>query len=217
YMLDVTHPELKIPAIYTIVPGAHFRERSMVKDVGLFGAKLLVELVRDPALLEEKLAHLEKLVPDAYYIAFYRGRNLYNLGDPEEAIKHFEQALALSPEQEDLPYIYSYMGNSYKDLERYDVALTVLQNGLEEDEERPDIYNIMGVCHFKQEEYQKAVQCFERAVELDPASAMDYANLGVNHRRLGNTKEAINFFTLALSLDPDIEFAQQQLAELMTE
>ncbi|MEN8200569.1 MAG: YcaO-like family protein, partial [Thermodesulfobacteriota bacterium] len=55
YMLDVTHPELKIPAIYTIVPGAHFRERSMVKDVGLFGAKLLVELVRDPALLEEKL------------------------------------------------------------------------------------------------------------------------------------------------------------------
>ena len=29
-MINVTHPELQIPALYTIVPGAHFRERSMI-------------------------------------------------------------------------------------------------------------------------------------------------------------------------------------------
>ena len=33
FMLDVSHPDLKIPAIYTIVPGAHFRERSDRKSV----------------------------------------------------------------------------------------------------------------------------------------------------------------------------------------
>jgi ribosomal protein S12 methylthiotransferase accessory factor len=217
FMLDVVHPELQIPAIYTIIPGAHFRERSMIHDVGLFASKLLVELEQDPVLLEEKLARLEKLMPDAYYLDFYRGRNLYTLGDPATALLQFERALQLNPEQEDLPYIYSYMGNCYKDLESYDEALTVLQKGLEEDEERPDIYNIMGVCYFKQEEYGKAVKSFERAVELNPSSAMDYANLGVNHRRLGNRDEAVHFFTLALSLDPAIEFAQQQLAELLAE
>lgn len=217
FMLDVVHPDLQIPAIYTIIPGAHFRERSMIRDVGLFASKLLVELEQDPELLEEKLARLESLIPGAYYLDFYRGRNLYNYGNPSTALLHFEQALQFNPEQEDLPYIYSYMGNCYKDLESYNEALTVLQKGLEEDEERPDIHNMMGVCYFKQAEYSKAVKSFERAVELNPSSAMDYANLGVNHRRLGNMDEAVHFFTLALSLDSDIEFAQQQLAELVAE
>jgi ribosomal protein S12 methylthiotransferase accessory factor len=217
FMIDVVHPELQIPAIYTIVPGAHFRERSMINDVGLFAAKLLVELVHDPGVLEEKLASMEEKISDAYYLDFYRGRNLYNSGHPEEAVKFFEKSLELSPEKEDLPYIYSYMGNCYKDLESYDEALAILTKGLEEDEERPDIYNLMGVCYFKKEAYEEAIKCFERAVELNPVSAMDYANLGVNHRRLGNKDGAIHFFTLALSMDPDIEFAQQQLAELMAE
>ncbi len=216
FMLDVAHPDLQIPAIYTIVPGAHFRERSMIHDVGLFAAKLLVERVTDPQELDEKLARLEGLIPDAYYLDFYRGRNLYNAGLPENALLHFKQALTLHPEQEDLPYIYSYMGNCYKDLENYDEALAILKKGLQVDEERPDIYNMMGVCHFKQEAYAEAVKSFERAVELNPSSAMDYANLGVNHRRLGNNDKAVHFFTLALSLDPEIEFAQQQLAELVT-
>lgn len=217
FMLDVMHPELQIPAIYTIIPGAHFRERSMINDVGLFAAKLLVERVTEPTELDEKLARLETLIPNAYYLEFYRGRNFYNGGLAEQALDCFERALALNPEQEDLPYIYSYMGNCNKDLEQYDEALLVLKKGLEEDEERPDIHNMMGVCYFKKEAYADAVKSFERAVALNPSSAMDYANLGVNHRRLGNRDEAVHFFTLALSLDPEIEFAQQQLAELVAD
>ncbi len=217
FMLDVSHPELKIPAIYTIIPGAHFRERSMIQDVGLFASKLLVEREDNPELLEQKLARLEERIPDAYYLSFFRGRNLYDLGNPAQALVQFEKALQLNPEEEDLPYIYSYMGNSNKDLEQYDEALDALQKGLGIDEERPDIYNMMGVCYFKKKEYAKAIPCFERAVALNPASGMDYANLGVNHRKLENNDKAVQYFTLALSLDPTIEFAQQQLAELVAE
>ena len=217
FMLDVVHPDLLIPAIYTIVPGAHFRERSMINDVGLFAAKLLVERVTEPVLLEEKLARLESIIPGAYYLDFYRGRNLYEAGNAEQAIKHFKKALELNPEAEDLPYIYSYMGSAYKDLEQYDLALATLTKGLLEDEERPDIHNMMGVCHFKQEDFAAAVKSFERAVALNPVSAMDYANLGVNHRKLGNIDQAIHFFTLALSIDSSIEFARTQLAELVTD
>ncbi len=217
FMLDVAHPDLQIPAIYTIIPGAHFRERSMIQDVGLFASKLLVERIDDPEMLDNRLARLETLIPDAYYLDFYRGRNLYENGQLEPALAHFQKALELSPEEEDLPYVYSYMGLCYRDLGEYDMALKTLQKGLAEDEERPDIYNTMGVCYFKLEEYARAVKSFERAVELNPSSAMDYANLGVNHRRLGDDDKAIHFLTLALSLDPEIEFAQQQLAELLTD
>jgi len=189
----------------------------MINDVGLFAAKLLVERVDDPGLLDEKLARLEEVIPDAYYLDFYRGRNLYEAGDAEQALNHFKNALQQNPEAEDLPYIYSYMGSAYKDLERFDAALEVLQKGLDEDEGRPDIHNMMGVCYYKQDNFSAAVKSFERAVELNPVSAMDYANLGVNHRKLGNIDRAVHYFTLALSMDSEIEFAKIQLAELMAQ
>ncbi len=217
FMLDATHPALQIPAIYTIIPGAHFRERSMIQDVGLFAAKLLVELVEDSEHLEQKLARMEQLIPDAYYLAFYRGRNLYNHGQSESALAAFDRALTLSPEQEDLPYIYSYQGHCLKDLGVYDEAIKALELGRAVDDERPDLHNMLGVCWYKKEDYNQAIVHFQRAVELNPASAMDYANLGVNHRKIGNRDQAIHFFNLALSLDHSIEFAQQQLAELIVQ
>ncbi|NNF45570.1 MAG: tetratricopeptide repeat protein [Desulfofustis sp.] len=214
FMIDVTHPRLRIPALYTIVPGAHFRERSRRRDAGLFAAKLLNELVEEPWLFEAKLQEMEQLLPESYYLSFYRGISDYNGGAPEEALASFDMALEQDPETEDLPYIYSYQGNCLKDLQRYDEAIEVLKRGCDEDDEREDLHNLLGFCYFKKEDYKTAISHFERAVHLNPASAMDYANLGVNHNRLGNSEEAIRFFTLALTLDPSIEFAQAQLEEL---
>jgi ribosomal protein S12 methylthiotransferase accessory factor len=211
FMLDTTHAQLDIPALYTIVPGAHFRERSMIRSVGLFAAKLLVECVHDPVVLEEKLAEMHDLLPNAYYLEFYRGRNLFTAGDAQTAISHFDKALALNPEKEDLPYIYSYKGNCLKDMGRYDEAIEVLERGRKEDDERPDLHNLLGVCSFKKGEYLTAISHFERAVHLNPSSAMDYANLGVNYNKLGRIDEAKQFFTLALTLDPSLDFARDYL------
>jgi len=214
-MINVTHPELQIPALYTIVPGAHFRERSMINDVGLFSAKLLTELVVDPELLDRKLQQFDALLPASYYIEFYRGKNLVEFGEEEEAVPHFQKALELHPEQEDLPYIYSYLGSCLKNMGEYDEAIQVLSKGLAEDEDRPDIHNSLGVCYFKQEKYATAIDHFKRAVELNPASAIDYANIGVNYNRLGNKEQAVEFLTLAVTLDPELEFARNLLDQLL--
>ncbi|MDP3479287.1 MAG: YcaO-like family protein [Desulfoprunum sp.] len=217
FVIDVTHGQLQIPALYTIIPGAHFRERSMIQDVGLFSAKLLVELVHDAELLEEKLQQMETLLPKAYYLAFYRGRNAVERKLYDEALGHFDSALRLSPEHEDLPYIFSYKGSCLKEMGRYEDAVGVLRQGLSEDEERPDIHNLLGVCLFKLEQYETAISHFKCAVALNPASGIDYANIGVNYNRLGQPEEAIHFFTIALSLDPGLDFAREQLAGLLQE
>lgn len=214
-MIDVTHEQLEIPALYTIVPGAHFRERSMVKDVGLFSAKLLVDLVSDPDHLENQLQKMESLLPGAYYLEFYRGRNFAEIGLVEPALEHFRNALELQPEAEDLPYVFSYMGSCYKDMGLYKEAIDVLQKGLLEDEERPDIHNTLGVCFFKLQNYQQAIVHFKRAVELNPASGIDYANLGVNYSKIGDNESAIEFLTLSLTLDPGLVFAQELLDKLL--
>ena len=213
-MVDVTHPLLNIPALYTIVPGAHFRERSSRRDAGLFAAKLLNELVDDPWMFEAKLEEMEQLLPESYYLSFYRGKSYFNNGNFDRAIIAFDRALEQNPEQEDLPYIYSYKGHSLKDLQRYDEAISILQQGCREDDERPDLYNLLGFCYFKKDDFKTAISHFERAVDLNPASAMDYANLGVNHNRLGNNDEAIRYFTIALTLDDSLDFARDQLEEL---
>lgn len=215
FMIDVRHPQLDIPALYTIVPGAHFRERSMIRDVGLFSAKLVEELISDPNDKERKLRQMEELLPGAYYLSFYRGRNAAEAGDCLAAIDYFDRALSLSPEAEDLPYIYSYKGSCLKELERYAEAIEVLRQGLAEDEERPDIHNLIGVCLFKLQRYLEAINHFQRAVTLNPSSGIDYANIGVNYNRLGRRDEAVHFFTIALTLDPSLDFAREQLNALI--
>ncbi|MDW7771901.1 MAG: YcaO-like family protein [Desulfobulbaceae bacterium] len=213
-VIDTMHPELRLPAFYTIVPGAHFRERAAGGDAALFAAKLAAELL-DPAALEAKLSEMQKLMPEAYYLEFYRGRNLYEQGQAGEALKHFDQALNLDPKEEDLPYLYSYKGCCLRDMARFEEAIDVLETGRIYDDERPDIHNILGVCHFKGQRFAEAARHFQRAIELNPVSAIDYANLAINLQHLGRSEEAMHNYRVALSMNPDIEFARKGLAELL--
>ena len=217
FMIDATHPELQIPALYTVIPGARFRERSKKNDAGLFAAKLLYENCADQDFFAYKLACMEEIIGNSYYLHFYKGISYFNRAEYQAAVEQLKMALENDPEKEDIPYIYSYLGHCLKDTGEYHGAIEALKRGLEEDDQRPDIHNLLGVCYFKQEEYLSAISHFEKAVELNPSSAMDYANLGVNHNKLGNKEEAINYFTLALTLDPSLDFAQEQLNSLVAQ
>jgi len=214
FIVNTMHPELKMNTIYTVVPGAHFRERATSRNAGLFAAKLMAELVSDPKASNNHLLNMQKLLPDAYFIEFYLGRNLLAENKHDEANLHFKRALTLNPTEEDLPYIYSYLGSCLKDQEKYEEAITVLTKGAAIDNTRPDIHNMLGFCHFKLGEYENAINHFTKTVELNPASAIDYANIGVNYRRLDKNEEAVKYFELALSLDPTIDFAREHLTQL---
>lgn len=214
FVVDVTHPQLQIPAVYTVVPGAHFRERAMEGRAALFAAKLAAELLTADAL-DAKLDSMQKMLPDAYYLQFYRGRNLYEKGAVEAALTCFQKALDLQPAGEDIPYLCSYLGLCFRDQGQFAEAIEVLSQGLVYDEERPDIHNTLGVCYFKTGRYAEAVESFRRAVTLNPMSAIDYANLALNLEKIGAYQEAISQYETALSLDSSIIFAAENLAELL--
>jgi len=216
-LIDVRHQDLQIPAIYTIVPGAHFRERSMSKNAGLFAAKLVHEQIEDPDQQIAQLNRMGQVLPQAYFVEFYLGKNMMALHRHREAMTHFHRALELNPEREDLPYIYSFMGDCLKDMEQYREAVTVLRRGIELDDERPDLHNLLGFCHYKLADYETAVRHFSRSVELNPASAIDFANLGVNLRKLERYEEAAHNFKIALTMDPSLEFARAHLDELFAQ
>ncbi|MDJ0780589.1 MAG: tetratricopeptide repeat protein, partial [Desulfosarcinaceae bacterium] len=213
FCADATHPDLLVPALYTIIPGAHFRERAQGTSVALFTAKLVTETLPMPSALPF-LAEMDQALDGKYYLRFYQGQCEIELGHYETALAHLSTALDLSPKAEDVASIYAYMGICHKEMEQYEAALAVLQKGAAHDDERTDIFNLMGFCHFKLKAHDKAITCFERNLQLDPSSAIDYANIGSNYREMGQTEKAIAFYELALDLDPGIEFARESLQRL---
>jgi ribosomal protein S12 methylthiotransferase accessory factor len=125
-----------------------------------------------------------------------------------------EEALELSPEEQDVPSIYSYMGVSLKELERYGEAIKILERAEKHDSERTDVHNLMGFCYFKEKEHEKAIECFKKVLKLDPSSAIDYANIASNYRDMGDREKALHYYKLALELDPSIDFARDNLQRL---
>jgi len=212
-VVDTMHPQLQIPAYYTIVPGAHFRERAAGTSVGMFAAKLITSNHAAEVALQE-LAKIDQELPGKYYVQFYQGTCCLALNDYATAYDHFKQALDLEPMAEDIPSIYSYMGVCLKEMGQYREALKVLQSGAALDSDRTDIYNLMGFCHFMLKEHEAAIENFNKVIELDPSSAIDYANIASNYRDMGDRQAAIQFYKFALSLDPSIEFARLNLEKL---
>ncbi len=213
FAVDVMHDRLQIPAFYTIIPGAHFRERAVGNSVGMFCAKLISGMDNTEWRIQQ-LNRMDRLLPEKYYIKFFLGLAHISLENPKTALEFLEEALKLDPKGEDIPSIYSYMGICLRDMEEYRRAISVLEKGAEMDSDRTDIHNLMGFCYFKLKEHVKAIEAFHRVLELNPASAIDYANIASNYREMGNRDMAIRFYKFALELDESIDFARDSLRRL---
>lgn len=211
--LDVMHPLLEIPAFYTIIPGAHFRERAAGTGVGMFSAKIISENPNPDRAISE-LKRMDRLLPGKYYLKFFLGTCYLTLDQPAKALSLFEEALRLEPKDQDVPSIYSYLALSLKEMNHFRDAVAALEKAERYDHERTDIYNLMGFCYFKLKEHEKAIECFRKVLELDPGSAIDYANIASNYRDLGKKEEAVTYYRLALELDPTIDFARENLHKL---
>jgi ribosomal protein S12 methylthiotransferase accessory factor len=211
--INTIHSQLAIPAFYTIIPGAHFRERSLGTSVAMFSAKHIFEnKPAKEAILE--LAAVDKVLPGKYYVHFYLGACNLAINDPKTAHTFLQRALTLNPTRQDIPSIYSYLAVALKEMGEYRQALANLQEGEKLDNRRTDIYNLMGFCHFKLKEHERAIEDFKKVIELDPSSAIDYANIASNYRQMGEKEKAIRYYQMALTLDDTIQFAREHLQEL---
>jgi len=213
-VINTMHDQLRIPAFYTIIPGAHFRERSLGTSVAMFSAKHIFENNPAPKAIAQ-LENIQSMLPDKYYVHFYLGASHLSINDPATARNYFNKALTLEPTAQDIPSIYSYLGVALKDMGEYRQALKILREGEKLDQERTDIYNLMGFCHFKLKEHQEAISNFQKVIDLDPSSAIDYANIASNYRQMGEKEKAVRYYQMALTLDDSIQFAKDSLAELL--
>ena len=212
-VINVTHPQLGIPAVYTIIPGAHFLDHTRNTDFAQHAARTLLRSL--PA--EQAVPQMERLM-DAfgprYDLTFFLAHSLELREEPEAALRLFEQAIDQNPDPGEIASIYVHIASCRKDLGHYELALKALEKAEQSNEELKEIYNIRGFCYYRMKKHHEAISAFEKAIELDPGSAIDYANIGSNFRELGFKEEAIRLYRMALELDPDIDFARTNIEKL---
>ncbi len=216
FTVDVAHPQLKIPAFYTMIPGTDFRERAPHASVGMIVAKIMCDTFPSENAIS-KLKRFDAELPGKYYLQFYLGKMHLDQGRTAIALSHFTSALNYDPMGEDLASIFTYIGLCHKEAGQYQSALSALKEADDVDPERTDTLNLMGFCHYKLQAHEEAIACFKKLVALNPSSAIDYANIASNYRAMGHKTKAIEFYQLALELDDRIDFAKDHLKQLGAE
>jgi len=213
FVINVTHPEVGIPSVYTIIPGAHFLDRTRGTDFAQHTARVLLRTL-PPG---QCTAHMQRLMEHfgpRYDLSFFLAHSMELEGSAREALSLFKKALAQNPDSGEIASIYVHIASCQKDLEQFDAALESLALAEKCNDELKEIYNLRGFCYFKLKKHNEAISAFERAIEIDPGSAIDYANIGSNLRELGHTEEAIKLYRMALELDSDIDFARDNILRL---
>jgi ribosomal protein S12 methylthiotransferase accessory factor len=211
--VNITHPQLQVPAVYTIIPGAHFLDHTRNTDFPQHAARTMLRgLAGEQALFQMK--RLLATFGPRYDLTFFLAHTLEMEGNPESALGLLESALDQSPDPGEIGSIHVHIASCLKEMERYEEALDALDLAEKANPELKEIFNLRGFCYFKLKKHDESIAAFERAIELDPGSAIDYANIGSNLRELGHKQEAIRLYQIALELDPDIEFARAGLEKL---
>jgi ribosomal protein S12 methylthiotransferase accessory factor len=214
--VDLTHPDLQVPAVYVIVPGAHFLDRTRGTDFAQHAARTALEGL-PPG---EAIVQLERICDTfgpRYDLTFFLAACLEREGHVERALETFEEALEQRPDPGEVASVYTHIASCRKELGRFESALEALEVAEGFNDELKEIFNLRGFCLYKLKRHEEAIEAFERAIEIDPGSAIDYANIGSNLRELGHKREAVKLYRMALELEPEIEFARQSLARLEEE
>lgn len=208
YLIDITRPDLEIPAVYAVIPGILFRERTKISYLYQFvrTLSLYLPLESQKSILED----LIKEVPDRYFLWAFLGNVYKELKEFSKAISAYQKALGMIDFDDDKIALYTHLADAYLKDEQYKKAVETALQGLSL-EEVPELYNILGRAYYKLEEYFLAMEAFCKAIDLNPASAIDYANVGYCLKALNQLPTAEVFFLKALELNPDLTVAKMGL------
>ncbi|MEE8429319.1 MAG: tetratricopeptide repeat protein, partial [Gammaproteobacteria bacterium] len=140
------------------------------------------------------------------------GIALKGLGRPQDAVHHYQQALALQPDSAEA---HNNLGLAWKELGRLDAALRHYGQALAL---RPDYANAhinRGNAYQAQGQPEQAIPCYERALQINPAAAEAHNNRALALKELGRLQDAITGYQRALALQPDYASAQLNLGNAL--
>ena len=204
------------PAAYLGAAKAYFDNKDFKKAIVEFtqGISLLPDYMEANSGLFERLKQEKQM--EVYDRAIdimtelYRGRGLchLNLGEYQEAIKDFDAAINLNPDDADA---YQGRGASYGQFKKHNQAVEDLDFAIRLNPNSANTFFTRGIVHFNKEDYDSGIRDFDRAIALEPSHADSYTGRGRCYLHLGEYRKSISDLDTAISLEdkegvvPDIK------------
>lgn len=135
------------------------------------------------------------------------GADYLVLGDEEKALREFEAAKEIDPENKEtrilLALVYANRGIRHTRDKKFDEALRNMEKATELYPESAQLYFYTGVIYEQTGKKVRAAENFRKAIEFDPTLAEAYNYLGYMFAEDGeNLDEAVELVQKALQLDP---------------
>jgi len=157
-------------------------------------------------------------------------------GAEQDAIKKFETALALRPNDYDATYLFAKLtyesGKRFKDAKRlteatdaYERSTKAIDNFIKGDRallshhfDLELIYakaNLdLGIIALKANRLKEAAEAFQRSLSGEVRYAQVHYNLGIAYERLGKYKAAVNQYQRAIELNPSLALARMNTGNI---
>jgi tetratricopeptide (TPR) repeat protein len=150
------------------------------------------------ALGAESYAQLEDSFPDSWRAHQLRAEGFVLRGDHDDAIKEYEAALHLRPDEAEL---HEAVGEFYLDNRSDEDAQKELEKAVALDPSRTKTLYLLGRLYVLDNESEKAVPFLRRALQLQPNLNEASGLLGTAYVRMGQFADAIPSLEKAAPLD----------------
>ena len=131
---------------------------------------------------------------------FYQAKNLFEVGQNEEAIDYYTRYLEMFPKDHKG---YNYRGLAYFERKQYDKALKDFNKSISIDGAFAPAYNNRGQTYFRMEENEKAIKDFTRVIKFFPDNVEAYYARGVVYMSEEDLEEAVKDFDKVIKAEPD--------------
>lgn len=139
--------------------------------------------------------------PDSQKIDYMaQGVTLLNAGDPQQALKAFDQALDLDP---DNGLAHYNAGVAYQTLQDDQQAIACYRQAIGLVPDFNQAYHNMAQAYANQNHLQAAVKTYLQALQLDPDDFKSAFNLSLLYRKMGDDRAAVSACQLSIKAKPD--------------
>lgn len=153
---------------------------------------------------------------DVYH---HRGQVYILIERPAEALKDFEKAIRLSPDQA-ITFVhkcYAEYRLAFLSQDQYKLisVMTDFNKAIDKYPNCVECYSLMAQILTDQQQFEQADIFFEKALKIDPENATLFVHRGLLHLQwTGDANTACDFIKIAMEIDNRCEFAYETLGTI---
>ena len=160
----------------------------------------------------EEYGRLTFMLPRYWLPHFLLGRAYSEMGQPELAIKDYDEAIRLNAPG----LVYLHKGMAYAALGQYQRAIEGYDEAIGHNPNLSSAYNQRGVAFYELGQPRKAIAEYGKAIGLNASLDPAYNNRGAAYHDLGQLDRAIEDFDRSLRLNPQFAEAYANRAVVLT-